>query len=143
MDIFGFAISDYFYNRHPEDIRTETNISEEDVLPTEYLFRDFDTMPDIEQEAMKQSRGKVLDVGCAAGCHTLYLQENKMQVDAIDVSKGAIEICKIRGVKHAFNYSLLNWKHSKYDTILLLMNGTGIFESLAQTPKYLKHLKKY
>ncbi len=32
-------------------------------------------------------------------------------------------------------------KQKKYDTILLLMNGTGIFQELSQVSKYLKHLK--
>jgi hypothetical protein len=29
----------------------------------------------------------------------------------------------------------------KFDTILMLMNGTGIFQELSNTSKYLKHLK--
>ena len=109
MDIFGQAISDYYHNNEPEDIRTETNISEEDLLPTSYLFRDFDEMPVIEQKAMSLSYGKVLDVGCAAGSHALYLQNKDLEVHGIDISKRAVDICKSRGIKHAYEASLLDW----------------------------------
>lgn len=141
-DIFGRAISDYFHNNQPEDIQTETNISSIDTLPTAYLFRDFNEMPDIEKKAMELSQGKILDVGSAAGSHSLYLQEKGLEVHAIDISKRAIDICKLRGIKHAYKTSLLEWEKTKYDTILLMMNGTGIFESFEQIPKYLQHLKK-
>lgn len=141
IDVFGKAISDYYHNNAPEDIRTETNISEEDVLPTTYLFRDFKEMPALEQKALQLSNGKVLDVGCAAGSHSLYLQEKGLEVEAIDISEGAIDICKLRGVKKAYTASLLDWKKSKYDTILIMMNGTGIFETFERVPEYLKHLK--
>lgn len=142
MDIFGHAISDYYHNNEPEDIRTETNISEEDLLPTSYLFRDFEKMPLIEQKAMNLSHGKILDIGCAAGSHSLYLQNKGLEVHAIDISPKAIEICELRGVQQAFEASLLDWQKTKYDTILLIMNGTGIFETFERIPKYLQHLKK-
>lgn len=141
MDIFGLAISDYYHNNQPEDIRTETNISEEDLLPIHYLFREYEDMPPIEQEAMRLSKGKVLDVGCAAGSHALYLQNKGLVVHAIDISAGAIEVAELRGLKHAFHSSILDWNKDTYDTILLMMNGTGIFENFKQVPKYLEHLK--
>ena len=141
-DIFGRAISDFYHNNQPEDIKTETNISGVDTLPTAYLFRDFEEMPITEQKAMDLSQGKVLDVGSAAGSHSLYLQEKGLEVHAIDISTRAIDICKLRGVKHAYEVSLLDWEKTKYDTILLMMNGTGIFESFERMPKYLQHLKK-
>lgn len=142
MDIFGQAISDYYHNNDPEDIRTETNISDEDLLPTSYLFRDFEEMPVIEQKAMRLSHGKVLDVGCAAGSHGLYLQNKGLEVHAIDISPKAIEISELRGLQNAHVASLLDWQKTKYDTILLMMNGTGIFETFERIPKYLNHLKE-
>ena len=49
-------------------------------------------------------------------------------------------MCQLRGVLHAEPKSLLAEKGS-YDTILLLMNGTGIFEHFSKVSEYLKHLK--
>jgi len=140
-DIIGTALLDYYHGKYTEDIITETNITEEDVMPLPYLFRSYAEMPPIEQKALDLSYGKTLDVGCGAGSHSLYLQENGMQVTAIDTSKGAVEVCKLRGVKNVRHIDLLAMKSEKFDTILLLMNGTGIFQKLENVSKYLQKLK--
>lgn len=139
-DIIGVALLDFYNGNYSEDIFTETNISEEDELPLPYLFRDFKEMPEIEKQALKSSKGKTLDVGSGAGSHSLYLQEKGFDVMAIDTSKGAIEVCKLRGVKNAKNINFLKLENEKFDTILLLMNGTGIFQNLENTSKYLQYL---
>ena len=140
-DIFGKALLDYQHGKYTEDIRTETNISEEDILPLPYLFRSFSEMPPIEKKALQLSKGKVLDVGCGAGNHSLYLQKKGFEVTANDTSKGAIDVCRLRGVKDARYGDILQLENEKYDTILLLMNGTGIFQKLEFVNKYLQYLK--
>jgi ubiquinone/menaquinone biosynthesis C-methylase UbiE len=142
-DLFGKAILDYQTNNNPEDIITETSISEADEMSVAYLFREYAEMPKLEQKALQLSKGKVLDVGCGAGSHALYLQnERKLEVTAIDISENAIKTCQLRGLKNAQTINLLDLDTSeKYDTILLLMNGTGIFGKLSQISKYLNKLK--
>lgn len=143
-DLFGQAIYDFHFNNAPENLITETSISEEDEMEVSYLFRDFESMPKIEQKAIELSKGSVLDVGCGAGSHSLVLQ-NKMQLDvtAIDISDKAIATCNSRGIKQTQVCPLLELEENKqYDTILLLMNGTGIFGTLNEVPKYLKKLKQ-
>lgn len=139
-DLFGQALLDFQKGAFTEDIMTSTNISDDDTLPISYLFRNFKEMPKLEQKALKLAKGHVLDVGCGAGSHSLYLQEKGFQLKSIDISEGAIEVCKLRGVKNAEVKNILN-ETETYDTILLLMNGTGIFQELSQLSKYLKHLK--
>lgn len=139
-DILGKALLDYFQGNYTEDIVTETNISEEDILPLPYFFRSFEEMPIIEQKALKLAKGKVLDVGCGAGSHALYLQQQGLDVIAIDLSPGAIEVCRLRGVKNAKVIDLLDVSE-QFDTLVLLMNGTGIFKTLENVPAYLLHLK--
>ena len=97
-------------------------------------------MPKLEQKALQLCKDKVLDVGCGAGGHSLYLQEKNIAVKAIDISKGAVEVAKSRGVNNIELKSVLE-ETETFDTVLLLMNGTGIFQELAQVSKYLKHLK--
>ncbi|MBE8727140.1 class I SAM-dependent methyltransferase [Flavobacterium hungaricum] len=141
-DLFGKAIFDFQTNNNPEDIITETSISEEDEMSIEYLFRTYNEMPQIEQKALQLAKGKVLDVGCGAGSHTLSLQnERNLEVTAIDISTKAVETCKLRGVKNAEVKNILDFEGEKFDTILLLMNGTGIFGKLKNCNTYLSKLK--
>ena len=139
-DLFGNALLDYQSGKYSEDLITSTSISDKDVLSLSYLFRNYDEMPKLEQNALEFCEGKILDVGCGAGNHSLWLQNKGFNVNAIDVSKGAIEVCKQRGVINAELKSLLE-ETDTFDTVLILMNGTGIFQTLYKTPKYLKHLK--
>lgn len=141
-DLFGKAILDYQTNNSPEDLITETTISEEDEMSVAYLFRNFDEMPSIEQKALQLAKGKVLDIGCGAGSHSLYLQnERNLETTAIDISPSAIQACQLRGLKNAFIQDILTLENEKFDSILLLMNGTGIFGTLKNTPKFLQKLK--
>jgi len=139
-DLFGKALLDYQNGNYTEDIITSTNISSVDILPLDYLFRSFQNMPLLEQKALKLAKGKVLDVGCGAGSHSLYLQERGLIVKAIDISEGAITVCEKRGVSNTEIKNLL-CEVDTFDTILLLMNGTGIFQELLQVSTYLNHLK--
>jgi len=142
LDLFGKAILDFQTNNAPSAIITETTISETDEMDVAYLFRSFNEMPKIEQKALQLTRGKVLDVGCGAGSHSLYLQKVKnLDVTSIDISPSAIKACKLRGIKNAKVQNVLDLENDKFDTILLLMNGTGIFGTLAETSKYLQKLK--
>ena len=140
-DLFGQAILDYQTQNAPEDLVTETNISEADEMSVAYLFRTHQDMPKIEKKALQFAKGKILDVGCGAGSHSLYLQQKGFDVTAIDISPNAIKACQLRGVKDARVQHLLELKNEQFDTILLLMNGTGIFGTLAETSKYLQKLK--
>ena len=140
-DLMGRAIWDYYHNDNPEDLQTETSISELDELPVDYLFRDFDEMNKIEQKALKLAIGKVLDIGAGAGSHSLYLQNDRnLEVTALDISPKSIEVCKLRGIKNAVAENMLQFSEGTFDTILLLMNGTGIFQSLNVIDIYLKKL---
>ena len=141
-DLFGKAMLDYATNNQPENIITETNISEADEMDVSYLFRSFKDMPKLERKALQLAKGKILDVGCGAGSHALYVQENNHDVLAIDISANAIETCKLRGVKNAQQIAILDLDEAlKFDTIYLLMNGTGIFGKLKNIDQYLNKLK--
>jgi len=142
-DLFGKAILDYQTNNLPEDLITETSISEADEMSVSYLFRTYNEMPKLEQKALQLAKGSVLDVGCGAGSHTLALQnERKLDVTAIDISENAVRACQLRGIKNVKVANILDLdEENKFDTILILMNGTGIFGTLNETAKYIQKLK--
>ncbi len=140
-DVLGQALLDYQQGNYKEDIITSTNISEDDVLPLPYLFRDIAVMPSIEKVALKQCKGHVLDIGCGSGSHSLILQKRNIEVTAMDISKGACEVAQQRGVKQVTFGNVLKLKNATFDTLLLLMNGTGIFGKLTNVSDALAHLK--
>jgi SAM-dependent methyltransferase len=141
-DLFGKAILDFQTNNSPEDLITETSISESDEMSISYLSRSYNEMPKIEQKALQLAKGKVLDVGCGAGSHSLTLQNDlNLDVTSIDISKNAIKACELRGLKKAKIKDVMTLENEKFDSIILLMNGTGIFETLEKTPLYLQKLK--
>lgn len=141
-DLMGKAIWDFYQNKSADDLLTETSISEIDELPVEYFFRDFDEMNLLEQKALELSKGKILDIGAGAGSHSLYLQnEKKLEVFALDNSPKSVEVCQLRGVKNVWCSDILDFPVQTFDTILLLMNGTGIFESLDKIDFYLEKLQ--
>jgi SAM-dependent methyltransferase len=68
--------------------------------------------------------------------------EKKLAVTAIDISEKAVEACKLRGVSNAKVENILRFEtDEKFDTIILLMNGTGIFGKLENVSNYLQKLK--
>lgn len=139
-DVYGKAILDYQKGENSKII-TFSSIAGKDVMPVDHLFRPFDKMPEIEKTALKMAKGKVLDLGCGAGSHSLYLQEKKFQVRSIDISEGAIAACRERGLKNAGVLNIWDLKSEKFDTIISLMNGVGISGSLERLPAFIAHLK--
>ena len=139
-DVFGEAILDYQLGKCKEDIITSTSISDDEPLKVSYLFRTFDDMPLLEQTALNMAKGTILDIGCGAGSHSLFLQEKGFEIKSIDISPKAIECCRQRGLQNVDVLNVLNETNS-FDTLLLLMNGSGIFKSLEKTPEVLAHLK--
>ncbi len=64
-------------------------------------FREYKQWSSVERRAIKLARGRVLDIGCGAGRHSLYLQQNGFNVTGIDISPGAIKVCRLRGLRKA------------------------------------------
>ncbi len=141
QDIFGQALLDFVQGNYEEDIITYISLGEKDVLPLPHLFRDFDKMPPLEREALELSRGKVLDVGCGAGSHSLHLQKRGLDVTALDYSGGAVQTCKIRGLDNVIYCDFWHYSGTKFDTILFLMHGIGMAGNLDRLDAFLRHVK--
>ena len=142
-DIFGKAISAYYHEKDKTDIEVHSPDFDDDVIPVPYLFRNYAEMPPLERKALQLAKGRVLDVGCGAGSHSLYLQNNKkLEVTAIDTSAGAIGISRLRGIKNALNINFFDLKDEKFDTILMLMNGSGIIGKLRNLDQFFKKAKE-
>lgn len=140
QDPLGVALLQYFKTNVEQIIKVSSIEAGNDKYQASYFFRKHNQMPKIEQEALKLAKGKVLDVGAAAGCHSIILNENKdIEVKAIDVSPACVEVMKARGL----NAELIDvWDmNEKFDTVYLLMNGIGLAGTISKLKDFLVHLK--
>ena len=125
-DPIGRAVYDYHFNSVNQPVIVHSEDFDDDEIETSYLFRVFGKMPVLEKKAMSLCRGRVLDVGACAGVHSVYLQNKGFDVTALEVSDLCCHVLESRGVKNIVNQDILKFSGQKFDTIMLLMNGTGI-----------------
>jgi len=135
----GRAIADYQSNGKVARLRVFSPMFDEDEIPVKTLFRRYKEMPKIERRALDMSRGRVLDVGAGAGCHSLALQDKGIDVTAIDISPLSVATMRQRGVKNVVEQDFFTLK-GQYDTILMLMNGIGIVGRLERMAEFFKQL---
>lgn len=137
-DPIGKAMLDFLHQRETNDLIVHSDIAEDDLIPIPYLFRTMLDMPELERVAIAHCKGHVLDGGAGAGPHALQLQQNNLQVTAIDTSPGAVQAMRARGVRQPFQANLFAWDMQQYDTILLLMNGIGVVNNLDGLRRFFK-----
>ena len=142
-DPMGAAILDYLTIGKADTLRILSSMFEEDEMPVSHLFRSQRDMPLLERKALDLAKGKILDVGAGAGCHALALQKQKKDVTAIDISLLSCEAMLKRGISNVQCVNLFDdGFKGEFDTILLLMNGTGIAGKISNLPKLFKRLKE-
>lgn len=104
-------------------------------------FQKYDEWSEQAQEAIEHAHGTVVDIGCGAGRHALYLQNEKgLTVRGIDISPKAIEVTADRGVKKtsvAGIKDVSDLPESPYDTVVMLGNNLGLLGT-----KPVEHLNK-
>lgn len=142
-DPMGAAISDY-YNKHKADkLRVFSSQFDEDEIPVKQLFREAQHMPLLERTALQLAQGSILDVGAGSGCHTLALQAAGKEACAIDISPLSVEVMKQRGVNDVRLLNLFDEQFTDtFDTILMLMNGSGIIGRLENMPAFFQKMKQ-
>lgn len=142
-DPMGAAITDFHRTGKADKLRVFSSMFEEDEIPVEVLFRQYDEMPELEQTALQLAKGRILDVGAGAGCHSLALQNMQKDVTAIDISPLSVSVMKERGVKNAQLQDFFEDGYSeKFDTIIMLMNGTGIVGKLKNISAFFDKAKQ-
>ncbi len=111
-----------------------------DVGDPKIYFSEWKDWAPFEQRSMYFPKGRVLDIGCGAGRHALYLQEKSFDVLGIDISPLAIKVCKLRGLKKTRVMAVdeVNFKPNSYDTILMMGNNFGLFANFGKARRLLK-----
>jgi SAM-dependent methyltransferase len=128
QDAFGHNMLDHLEGNGGAEI-VERDDGYFDVSPgPRAYFAEYDDWPEDQKAAIGFVQGRVLDVGCGAGRHSVYLQAQGFDVLGVDVSPRAIEVCKARGLKNARAVSItqINRRLGIFDTILMLGNNFGL-----------------
>lgn len=142
-DPMGQAIADFHKNGRADLLRVFSFQFEEDEIPVKQLFRTEAQMPAIEQKALQMAEGRILDVGAGSGCHSLALQQAGKEVLAIDISPLSVETMESRGVRQVRQVNLFDESFCEtFDTVLMLMNGSGIVGRLENLPAFFRRMKQ-
>lgn len=132
MNLQGDAIGtmnwDYFRGRESYEVIERDDGFIDVSSGPRYYFSEYRSWPRHDRRAMSFVRGRVLDIGCGPGRHSLYLQKKGHDVVGIDVSPLTIKVAKRRGLKAARVMSItqLRFPPGSFDTILLLGNNFGL-----------------
>lgn len=139
-DPMGRAVYDYHFNSIDQPIIVHSDDFDDDTIDTHYLFRAYEQMPALEKKALSLCKGSVLDVGACAGAHSLYLQSKGLDVTSLEISSLCCDVLRSRNIQKVVQKNILQFHDQKFDTILLLMNGTGIAGTLSGLDVLLHHL---
>lgn len=137
----GAAIYDFFNSGKAGRLRVFSSQFDEDEIPVPTLFRSYNEMPSVEQTALRLSTGKILDVGAGSGCHTLALREMGKDATAIDISPLSVKVMQERGLNARLVNLFAPQLCESFDTILMLMNGSGIIGKLEHLGDFFQRMK--
>ena len=143
QDAFGHEFLDHLAGKDTWEIIERDDGYFNLSLGAEFYFSDYKDWPAADKLAMSYVRGRVLDIGCGAGRHSLYLQGQGFDVHGIDNSPGAIEVCRRRGVTKTTLLPLtqLSRKLGVFDTVLMMGNNFGLLGNPTRARWFLKRLK--
>ena len=129
QDAYGHLLLDYHNGQENVEIieREDGFIDTSRLGPLNY-FAEYDDWAEHQKIAMAYATGRVLDIGCGAGRHALYLQGQGLDVLGTDNSPLAIQTCQHRGLKNTIVTSItqLNSKIGTFDTILMMGHNFGL-----------------
>ena len=144
QDTFGHGMYDYFEGGGGlEIVERDDGYFNVSGGPKAY-FSEYKDWALHQKKAMRYVKGRVLDIGCGAGRHSLYLQGKGFDVMGLDTSPLAVEVCRRRGIENARVLSItqISSKLGTFETILMLGNNFGLFASAKRAKWLLGRLHK-
>jgi len=140
-DAQGKAMLDYLNGKKAFEIveRDDGYVDVGEFGPKIY-FLPYEKWDKNVKEAMKYVKGRVIDIGCGAGRHSLYLQEKGFKVTGLDISPAAVEVCRKRGLKDVRGLSIdeITGDLGQIDTIIMMGNNFGLFENFTKAKRLLR-----
>jgi SAM-dependent methyltransferase len=108
-------------------------------------FAPFPRWATVERRALRFARGRVLDVGVGAGRVALELQARGREVVAIDVSPGAVQVARDRGVGDVrlVAFEDVDAALGRFDSMVMYGNNFGLFASPTKARRLLRRLRPF
>jgi len=140
---FAAAMRQYFAGDASAKIVAHNDFGERDEYSMAYFYREPAEFPPLEQTALELCRGRVLDVGAGAGCHSLALEERGIAVTALEISPELVAIMEARGVSNVYCCDVNDFEADHpFDTILMLMNGLELAGTLVGLEQFLSSIHR-
>ena len=141
MGVLGTALWDHHQGYPHRPLVVECDRAPDEEMSQALFFLPMAQMAKLDQLALHQARGQVLDVGAGAGRHSLALQTLGHTPTALEADADCARLCQTRGVGQV---EALPWQQYRpgpvYDTALALMNGAGLAATFDALPAYLQWL---
>lgn len=144
QDAFGQELLDHLAGKKTYEIIERDDGMFGVGLGASLYFSEYEDWSAAEKEAMTYVRGRVLDIGCGAGRHALYLQGQGLDVHGIDNSPGALEVCRRRGFTQTSQMPLTQVSRKLlgvFDTVLMMGNNFGLVGNPRRARWFLRRLK--
>ena len=141
-DPMGAAIAEFYSKGRAGRLRVFSPQFDEDEIPVATLFRSLKDMPELEQVALSLAKGKILDVGAGSGCHSVALRDMNKNAFAIDISPLSVKVMQERGLEAQEINIFEEHFIGQFDTILMLMNGSGIIGKIKNMGDFFNRMKQ-
>lgn len=129
----------------PEIVEREDRFIQASRFTLARYFSTFDEWAAHEKKAIAFAKGRVLDIGCGAGRHSLYLQDEGLDVTGIDSSPGAVRVSRLRGLKKVKLRSIEEigrFRQDSFGTVIMLGNNFGLLGGPKKAKSLLRQLHR-
>jgi SAM-dependent methyltransferase len=143
-DAFGRELLDYMNGQNRCEIIERDDGYLDVNADLSVYFEPFEDWPAHHRRAIRYAKGRVLDIGCGAGRHAIYLQRKGLDVTGIDVSPLAVKVSRMRGLRDARVMSVTNIspRMGPFDTLVMLANNFGLFGNTRRAKWLLKKFRR-
>ena len=142
FELFARAMLDHWMGKKAV-VTFERDDGYLDDSSLEIYFAPASKWPRMEREALREVKGRVLDLGCGPGRHVLHLQKRGYDVVGLDASPTQVALARIRGVLNVYqgNVRQIPRGLGTFDSAIMMGNNLGLAGDVPRMRRFLKDLK--
>ena len=140
-DAYGQALVDHYEGRQAWEILERDDGWFGTARGPDRYFEPYPEWPARLRDAADRAEGRVLDVGSGAGRAMAHLGPKGLETLGIDVSPGAVEVCRRRGLDaRELDVADAADLDGSFDTLLMVGNNFGLVGTRERAPEVLESL---